>query len=170
MTETPTDTGMGSDIPPTSTRSTRRTRRLAIIGALALVLVAGVVVIGLRAEGSRSGALSSTATKVSARITCVTGYNIQNGSLYYTDRYIVLYFPTGTPAGSVFTAYERFGMSPNFTYSTGRASGAITAVQAQVSFSIPTVRYPGGQTFVVTWSPNSSGEDTLFSEIYCPKP
>jgi len=59
MTDTPLDTGMGPDVPATTTRSTRRTRRLAIIGALALVLIAGTVLVGAQVTGSRSGATSS---------------------------------------------------------------------------------------------------------------
>jgi len=65
MTDTPNSTGMGTD-EPTGNRSTRRTRRLAIVGALALVLVAGAVLVGVKTTGARSGALSST----NATVTC----------------------------------------------------------------------------------------------------
>ena len=64
MTAAPHDNGMGSDEPPA--RSARHTRRLAIVGALALVLVAGAVLVGVKTTGARSGALSST----NATVTC----------------------------------------------------------------------------------------------------
>ncbi|MCX6460627.1 MAG: hypothetical protein NTZ03_09995 [Actinobacteria bacterium] len=57
MTETSSDNDMGPDTPASPARSTRRTRRLAIIGALALVLVAGAVLVGVKTTGARSGAL-----------------------------------------------------------------------------------------------------------------
>ena len=55
MSATPPDSDMGPDAPTTSTRSHRRTRNLTIIGALALVLVAGAVLVGVRTTGARSG-------------------------------------------------------------------------------------------------------------------
>ncbi|MCX6459146.1 MAG: hypothetical protein NTZ03_02435 [Actinobacteria bacterium] len=64
MSATPHDNDMGPDAPITSTRSHRRTRNLTIIGALALVLVAGAVLVGVRTTGARSGALCSTACAV----------------------------------------------------------------------------------------------------------
>ncbi len=53
MADTQPGTGMGPETPATTTR---RTRRLALIGALALVLVAGAVLIGVSTSGARSGA------------------------------------------------------------------------------------------------------------------
>ena len=64
MADTSHDRGMGADEPPA--RSARHTRRLAIVGALALVLVAGAVLVGVKTTGSRSGALTSS----SATVTC----------------------------------------------------------------------------------------------------
>ncbi len=61
MSATPPDNDMGPDAPTTSTRSHRRTRNLTIIGALALVLVAGAVLVGVRTTGARSGALTCSA-------------------------------------------------------------------------------------------------------------
>ena len=66
MTDIQPDTGMGPETPATSTRSNRRTRRLAIVGALALVLVAGALLVGVKTTGGGSGAIYSGAT-------CATG-------------------------------------------------------------------------------------------------
>ena len=70
MTDTPPDTGMGPETPVTTARSTRRTRRLAIIGVLALVLIAGAVFVGAQVTGSRSGA---TTTGDYGTVACTKG-------------------------------------------------------------------------------------------------
>ncbi len=67
MAETPPDTSMGPETPATTARSSRRTRRVAIIGALALVLVAGAVLVGAQVTGSRAGA---TTTDVIGTVSC----------------------------------------------------------------------------------------------------
>ena len=72
--DTDPDTGMGSDVPPDSTRVTPRARRMAIIGVIALVLVAGAVVVGVRTTGARSGALT-TAALVCSYTGQITGTN-----------------------------------------------------------------------------------------------
>lgn len=72
MTVTPPSTGMGPEVPATTTRSTRRTRRLTIIGALALALVAGAVLVGVGTTGARSGA-SYTGATCATNGTCVIG-------------------------------------------------------------------------------------------------
>ena len=64
MTDTSHDHGMGSDEP--TTHSGRHTRRLAIVGVLAIVLVAGAVLVGVKSTGARSGATTST----NATVTC----------------------------------------------------------------------------------------------------
>ena len=64
MTDTSHDHGMGADEP--TTHSGRHTRRLAIVGVLAIMLVAGAVLVGVKSTGARSGALSST----DATVTC----------------------------------------------------------------------------------------------------
>ena len=66
MADTSSDTGMGPDVPTTTARSTRRTRRMAIIGALALVIVAGAVLVGVKTTGARSGAISTAAINKSS--------------------------------------------------------------------------------------------------------
>ena len=73
MTDTQPDTGMGPETPATSTRSNRRTRRLAIIGALALVLVAGAVLVGVKTTGGRSGATYTVGATCANGGTCVVG-------------------------------------------------------------------------------------------------
>ena len=73
MTDTQPDTGMGPETPATSTRSNRRTRRLAIIGALALVLVAGAVLVGVKTTGGRSGATYTVGATCANGGTCVLG-------------------------------------------------------------------------------------------------
>ena len=72
MTATPPDTGMGPETPASTTRSTRSTRRLAIIGALAIALVAGAALVGVRTTGARSGA-SYTGATCATNGTCILG-------------------------------------------------------------------------------------------------
>jgi len=55
MTDTLNESGLGPETPASARRSTRRTRRVAIIGALALVLVAGAVLVGVTTSGARGG-------------------------------------------------------------------------------------------------------------------
>ena len=70
MADTSSDAGMGPDVPATTTRSTRRTRRLAIIGAVALVVVAGAVLGGAQVTGSRSG---TTVPDLVGTVSCTKG-------------------------------------------------------------------------------------------------
>ena len=66
MSETPASTGMGPDEPVGSTRSGHRSRNMVILGGLALVLVAGVILAGVIPTGDRAG---TTATDPSASAT-----------------------------------------------------------------------------------------------------
>jgi hypothetical protein len=56
-------TSMGSDMFPTAdgsnARTSRRKRRVAIAGALALVVIAGAVVVGVMNAGDRAGSTGS---------------------------------------------------------------------------------------------------------------
>ena len=56
-------TSMGSDMLPTAegsnARTSRRKRRVAIAGALALVVIAGAVIVGVTTTGSKSGGLAN---------------------------------------------------------------------------------------------------------------
>ena len=66
MNETPSNTGMGPDEPVGSKRSGQRNRNIVILGGLALVLVAGVILAGVFPTGDRAG---TTATDPSASAT-----------------------------------------------------------------------------------------------------
>ena len=66
MNETPSNTGMGPDEPVGSSRSGHRSRNMVILGGLALVLVAGVILAGVFPTGDRAG---TTATDPSASAT-----------------------------------------------------------------------------------------------------
>lgn len=111
MTDTPNATGMGPDVPATATRSTRRTRRLAIIGALAIVLIAGAVLVGARVTGSRSGASVGF-------VTCKVG-----GQTYFSSTSGVSYvqYDWYNSAGTLIFGSGAYG-SGQFSRST--ASGA----------------------------------------------
>lgn len=82
---------------PTASRSSRRNRRMVIIGALALVLVAGVVLVGVQTTGARSGALVGA-------IQCVNSDNgDSNQSVSWTDnanstggKYFINYYAAGS--------------------------------------------------------------------------
>ena len=59
MSETPTSKGMGPDEPVGSTRSGFRSRYIVILGGLAVVLVAGVILAGVIPTGDRAGSTAS---------------------------------------------------------------------------------------------------------------
>ena len=170
MTDTPSDTTMGPDVPTTKTRSTRRTRRLAIIGVLALVLVAGAVLVGVKTTGSRSGTVSTAATKdPSVTLTCTREHP---GAW---DMSITLNW-TALPAGSSRpTVWERGGSSPNFTYNSNVGdyvvySPAYPGYPTQVTFHPLIANNYSGRTEVISWKPNgTSGTDTSYAEVWCPK-
>ena len=60
MNETPSNTGMGPDEPVGSSRSGHRSRNMVILGGLALVLVAGVILAGVIPTGDRAGTTTSS--------------------------------------------------------------------------------------------------------------
>ena len=66
MNETPSNTGMGPDEPVGSSRSGHRNRNIVILGGLALVLVAGVILAGVIPTGDRAGAMLGTSPSASA--------------------------------------------------------------------------------------------------------
>jgi len=115
MTDTSNGTGMGPQTPATTTRSSRRTRRIAIISTLALVLVAGAVLVGVKTTGARSGALTASTIGVK----CVTP-GLRNGAypitvtfttdntthniLYYDGSDGGRYYPLGSTTTGTFTA------------------------------------------------------------------
>lgn len=59
MSETPASEGMGPEEPMGSSRQRHRNRNLVIIGAIALVLVAGTTLVGSLTSGGRSGTVTS---------------------------------------------------------------------------------------------------------------
>ncbi len=62
MSETPNSAGNGPDEPVGSSRQRHRNRNLVIIGAIALVLVAGTTLVGSLTSGGRSGTVTSIGT------------------------------------------------------------------------------------------------------------
>jgi len=59
VNETPSNTGMGPDEPVGSKRSGQRNRYIVILGGLAVVLVAGVILAGVIPTGDRAGSTTS---------------------------------------------------------------------------------------------------------------
>jgi len=53
-----TETDMGSDQPETATRSNRRRQRVTIVGVLALIVIAGTVLVGVKSNGARSASIA----------------------------------------------------------------------------------------------------------------
>ncbi|CAB4962803.1 unannotated protein [freshwater metagenome] len=86
-----TDTGVSHE--QTASRASRRTRRMVIVGALAIVLVAGLVLVGAKTNGARSGAL------VAGSLTCkISGTgNTKKASVQWNDNEDRT---TGTTAGN----------------------------------------------------------------------
>ena len=98
MSETPTRKGMGPDEPVGSSRSNHRNRNMFILGGLALVLVAGVILAGVIPTGDRAGSTASDASptpSASATVevtTCAEGGECQvgdvgpgGGTIFYVD-------------------------------------------------------------------------------------
>jgi hypothetical protein len=85
-------TSMGSDMFPTAdgsnARTSRRKRRVAIAGALALVVVAGAIIVGVTTTGSRSGTYTSAASRTgcAAALASTTGntYCVPDAGIDYT--------------------------------------------------------------------------------------
>jgi len=173
MTATPPGTGMGPENPVTSTRSAKRTRRMIVVGALALVLVAGAVLVGVRTAGTRSGALSSAAVNVNTGLHCSRDYNAEySGDTSNPDVWLIWNIPAGSPGSTVYRAYQRTGTKPAFTYSaeltsTVQSQAAHWASGGGIAFAFDTPN-TSAQTFVITWGrTTSTGEDTMFSEVLC---
>ena len=168
MTATPPDNGMGPETPSGTTRSTRRTRRLTIVGVLALVLVAGAVLVGVTTTGARSGKLSTVATKVNTGLTCSRNWRMEYEEDYnHPLQELWWTIPNGTPAGTTFNAYQRTGTSPPYTYSATLGSWT---TNPQVTFGAIEIEVPTGtpaQTYVITWGASSAG-DLYYSEVLCP--
>ena len=155
---------------PTATRSTRRTRRLVIVGAVALVLVAGAVVVGVTTTGSRSGTVSTVATKDDSVVLTCTRVNWGGG-----DNMTIQLDWTALPAGSSTpSVWERSGVSPNVTYNPNVGRNVTwwpnTTQPSRVTFWVNAANSYAGRTEVITWKPaGTSGTDTKYAEVWCPK-
>ena len=132
MTDAPNDTGMVSDVPATTTPSTRRTRRLTVIGALALVLVAGAVLVGAKASGARSGSL----TQVPIGVKCVTP-GLTNGVFPITvtfpsdgTKHTVLYYD-GSDGGH----YYPLGSTTSGTFTSSTSTDALYNTLIKVTWA-----------------------------------
>ena len=174
MTATPPDTGMGPETPSVTTRSIRRTRRLTIVGVLALVLVAGAVLVGVTTTGARSGSLSTEATKVNTSLYCFRSYNADYaGDTGDPTVWLAWKLPSDAPVDTVYRAYQRTNSLAPFTYSgeLGRAQKSDLARLADGSIAIDfSVTDTSAQTYVITWGrATQTGEDTKYSEVLCQK-
>jgi len=87
VNETPSNTGMGPDEPVGSKRSGQRNRYIVILGGLAVVLVAGVILAGVIPTGDRAGSTTSDPSpspSASATVevtTCADGGECQVGDI-----------------------------------------------------------------------------------------
>ena len=164
MSETPPDTGMGPDEPAASPRSARRNRRLAIVGALALVLVAGAVLVGVTTSGSRSGTLAATATRVNASMSCMRSLDSNN----YPNVYLDWTIPTGTARGTTFRVFLKT-TTPTYADTSAKASKQFTTTYPSTSMEVEYTAANANQTYVLTWGRTSStGADDKYDEFLCP--
>ena len=187
MADTPPDTGMGPDIPTTASRSTRRTRRLAIIGALALVLVAGAVLVGVKSTGARSGTLNTNGmTLVDSTMSCTTywdqgGYTHPSVSFSWTpvnggqtmanggSRDAQFSIFDGTTVWYAAASIPQTGYSDSDTYV--KNFSPFTAKLTKTMW----VGSRSGRTMTITWGGKDywdiqglhKGIDTKYSEIWC---
>ena len=145
MTDTAPDTGMGPEAPATAVSSTRRTRRLAIVGALALVLVAGAVLVGVKTTGARSGSLTSTAVREPIGLKCVWGEFMGSELL-----------------GVQWTTND--GSSHRVYYKSGAQE---YTVEATTIGSIVTTDGYRGRDYYVSWGSANNAADTKYDFITC---
>ena len=165
MSETPPDTGVGPDEPAATPRSARRNRRLAIVGALALVLGSGTVLLGITTSGSRSGTLATAATRVNASMSCMRSLDSNN----YPNVYLDWTIPTGTARGTTFRVFVKTS-TPTYADTTARASKEYTSSYPSTSMEVDYTAANTSQTYVLTWGRTSStGTDDKYDEFLCPK-
>jgi len=159
MTEPSPDTGMGSDLPVTTTRSIRRTRRVAIIGALALVLVAGAVLVGVKTTGARSGALLTSATRVTLPgLKCKTAISFGDN----TNLVIVgMEWQNGTlPTNATSTTtYKYYYMVKGDNHEYQLAQSTSHSVDFDASGT--------GLPYLVSWGSENNTADTTYDKVYC---
>ena len=133
MNLTPTD-NPGS----TASRTSRRTRRMAIVGVLALVLVAGLLLVGAKANGARSGALTENINLTCERDTAKRFW------LTLDNQYVVTRVSYLNPDN----AYVQLKTLPeNF---------AVSSLRSYIGLDFPTP-----SMFKVTWTNGVDYEDTV---------
>jgi len=105
-------TSMGSDMFPSAdgsnARTSRRKRGVAIAGALALVVVAGAVIVGVNTTGSRSGTATTYYTTKASRTSCAAALASTAGNIYCFPTEGVAYEAT-IASGMYFWACESNG-------------------------------------------------------------
>jgi len=153
---------MGSDLPVTTTRSIRRTRRVAIIGALALVLVAGAVLVGVKTTGARSGALSSSPTRVTLPgLACKHAVSGEFGGnmvpvivgMEWTTSDVLPTNATST------TTYKYYYMVKGDNHEYQLAQSTSHSVDFDASGT--------GLPYLVSWGSENNTADTTYDKVYC---
>ena len=135
------------------------------MGALALVLVAGAVLVGVTTSGSRSGSLSTTATKVSALKSCSRSLNSDN----MPNVYLSWNIPADTPRGTTFRVFLK-STSPTYPDTSAKASKQFTTTYPSSSMEVEYTAANADQTYVLTWGRSSSaGVDDKYDEFFCAK-
>lgn len=177
MTQTPHGSGIGPETPATTTRSTRRTRRtrrLAIIGALALVLVAGAVLAGMKMTGARSGTITSSATEINIAVKCSYIAGIERSPYSAgTHSKAALTFTADASAhfdaGTTVQVSVRTGISPatyvDQTTDTNTVTATSGAYVGAIKFDYPS----GGTTYAVSWGSTNHSADPYYSLVWCPR-
>jgi len=173
-------TGPTNDTGPTApTRSSRRTRRLTIIGALALVLVAGAVLVGVKTTGARSGADVSL---------CKDGGSCRVGDVGPGAGTVIIvapgYFPCGTiavPASCSYLEAAPAGWNtttadPSLDLATAKTTASNYRGGDKHDWHLPTQEElkalyfaregAGGLAAVYYWSSTASGEHYAWSQSF----
>ena len=161
MTEPSPDSGMGPDLPATTTRSTRRTRSVAIIGALALVLVAGAVLVGVKTTGARSGALSISATRVTLPgLACKHAVIPQGGG--WVPVIVGMEWTKGTtpPTNATSTTTYKY-------YYMRKGDSTEYQLAQSTSHSVDFGAEGTGLPYLVSWGSVNNTADTTYDKVYC---
>jgi len=174
MTDTQPDTGMGSEEPVTTSRSTRRTRRIGIIGALAGVVVIGAVLIGVMTGGSRSGAIASSATQVSITATCSTIPGVERSSFNPTipaksKITFTANASTHFDAATTVQVWLRTSVNPDAYSVQTTETNAVTATAGAYAGDITFEHAASGQTYAVSWGGANHVADPYYSLAWCAK-
>ena len=138
-----TDTGVSHE--QTASRASRRTRRMVIVGALAIVLVAGLVLVGAKTNGARSGAL------VAGTMSCSPSGSTTSVTLKWKDD---VDRSAGAPNAGTFTV----------TPTTGDAS-AQSGIAGKVANDEYSVSFTGTRKFSWAFSVSFTGSALHSSPI-----